>query len=324
LKPTQRQALPILLAAALAVGTVLPLAMAQNPPAAAKPAAAAPAPAEAKKVAPETVVVQIGDEKITAGEFNTFLAAVQPDPTAAEDPSFRRQLAEGLVRVRVLAREARKRGLDKADKTRSLLSLAQDQVLAQAVADQLVTDDVVRATFNDKGYITARHILISTKAHGPDGKTLTEDEAKKTADAVRARLAKGEDFAAVAKVESDDPGSKDTGGVYTFPKGQMVPEFETAAFGLKEGELSQPVKTKFGYHLIQRMAPDVKQVRPQIVNEVAPKRMDDLLADLKKQTPVTLNPDFFGAPPLPTAGGTAVPGAPGSGDATPAPTGGKK
>jgi peptidyl-prolyl cis-trans isomerase C len=318
---TKKHTLPILLAALLTGGSVLP-ASAQNPPAgASKPTAAqpaAPAAAEQKKVPPDTVVLQIGDEKITAGEFSNFLSAVQADPVTAEDPSFRRQLAEGLIRVRLLAREARKRGLDKVDKTKSLLSLAQDQVLAQAVADQLVTDDALRAKFNEKGLVTARHILISTQANGPDGKPLTEEGARKKANDLRARIEKGEDFAALAKSDSDDPGSKDIGGVYTFPRGQMVKEFEDAAFGLKEGELSQPVKTKFGYHLIQRVPPDLAKLRPQLLNEVAPKKMDELLADLKKNATVNLNPDFFGPAPAPAAAAPA-PAATGAPGTTPAP-----
>jgi len=333
LKLTKKQTLPLLLAAALGVGIAMPLANAAGPAGAsapaqpAAPAAPAAAPAAPKNVPPDTVVLQIGDEKVTAGQFSNFLAAVQADPATAEDPSFRRQLAEGLIRVRLLAREARKRKLDETEKTKSLLSLAQDQVLAQAVADQLVTDDMLRAMFTEKGLVTARHILISTMANRPDGKPMTDDQARKKADDLRARIQKGEDFAALAKTESDDPGSKDVGGVYTFPKGQMVKEFEDAAFGLKEGELSQPVKTKYGYHLIQRMAPDIVKLRPQLLNEVAPKKMDALLADLKKQTTIDLNTDYFGPAPAPAPAAPAAPGAPGAPaapGAAPAPTGEKK
>jgi parvulin-like peptidyl-prolyl isomerase len=69
---------------------------------------------------------------------------------------------------------------------------------------------------------------------------------------IKKKLENGEDFAELAKKYSDDPGSKNKGGdLGFFTKGRMVPEFESAAFSLKPGELSDPVKTDFGYHLIE-------------------------------------------------------------------------
>jgi peptidyl-prolyl cis-trans isomerase C len=84
--------------------------------------------------------------------------------------------------------------------------------------------------------VHARHILVATKEE---------------ANAVLARLAKGEDFAAVAAEVSLDGGSKvDGGDLGFFPKGYMVPEFETAAFALQAGKTSAPIQTQFGYHVI--------------------------------------------------------------------------
>jgi foldase protein PrsA len=85
--------------------------------------------------------------------------------------------------------------------------------------------------------VHARHILVAT-----------EDQAKD----VRARLDKGEDFAALAKELSTDTSTKDKGGdLDWFPRGAMVTEFDQAAFALKAGEISPPVKTTYGYHIIQ-------------------------------------------------------------------------
>lgn len=65
------------------------------------------------------------------------------------------------------------------------------------------------------------------------------------------RARAGEDFAKLAKEYSDDPGSKDTGGEYTFARGKMVPEFEAAAFSLNTNQVSDIVQTQFGYHIIK-------------------------------------------------------------------------
>ena len=93
--------------------------------------------------------------------------------------------------------------------------------------------------------------------------------------AVAARLKKGEDFATVAKEVSEDPGSKETGGdLDFFSKDRMVPEFADVAFKLKKGEVSDPVKTQFGFHIIK--ATDHKDARTVPLDEAKEKIVQHL------------------------------------------------
>lgn len=97
-----------------------------------------------------------------------------------------------------------------------------------------------------------RHILIAEKG---DGDKVDFASSKVEADRIYAELQGGGDFAALAKEFSQDPGSKDTGGKLTITRGQTVPEFDKTSFDLKQGVVSQPVKTTYGYHIIEALSP---------------------------------------------------------------------
>jgi parvulin-like peptidyl-prolyl isomerase len=96
-----------------------------------------------------------------------------------------------------------------------------------------------------------RHILVAEK----NGEGQVDFEAsKEKADAIYAQLQDGADFAALAKSSSADPGSKESGGELTISRGQTVPEFDKVSFELDKGELSRPVKTQYGYHVIEALS----------------------------------------------------------------------
>ena len=101
--------------------------------------------------------------------------------------------------------------------------------------------------------VRASHILLSTV--DPETKSPLADEKKlakrKVTEDLLKRARAGEDFAKLAKEFSEDPGSRDNGGEYKFPRGQMVPAFETAAFSLTTNQVSDVVTTQFGYHIIK-------------------------------------------------------------------------
>ncbi|MGA2500473.1 MAG: peptidylprolyl isomerase [Tepidisphaeraceae bacterium] len=103
--------------------------------------------------------------------------------------------------------------------------------------------------FKREETVSARHILVSFAPGDDDAK---KAEKKKKAEGLREQLVKGGDFAKICAANSDDPGSKENGGLYEdFPRGQMVPPFDKAAFSQKTGEIGPIVETSFGYHIIK-------------------------------------------------------------------------
>jgi parvulin-like peptidyl-prolyl isomerase len=195
----------------------------------------------------------------------------------------------------------------------------------QKNADKLVSDADIEQYYNehpsDFDEIRVRHILISTqpkeeaddeagakddkdKKPAEKPKTLTKDEARKKAQELLDRIRKGEDFAKLAKENSDDPGSKDKGGEYDFfGRGKMVPEFDKAAFALKPGEVSDLVETQFGYHIIKLEEkrtganPSTDQkVRAQIVDKLKQQKIDAKITDISDKSDVVV-PDNFDTTP---------------------------
>lgn len=169
-------------------------------------------------------------------------------------------------------------GYDSEDDLKDELRLSYQR--DKAVKDY-VKEDISEAEINDyykndyAGSISAKHILISTS----NGKS--EEDALKEAKEIIKRLDKGEDFGEIAKEKSDDTGSKENGGdLGYFGKGEMVQEFEDAAYGLKVNEYTkEPVKTTYGYHIIlktgEKEKPELKEVKDTIIDKIVEKKMDE-------------------------------------------------
>ncbi len=151
-----------------------------------------------------------------------------------------------------------------------------------------VYDDAVKQMGHEQE-VHARHILIRAAA----GDDKASAAAKAKIEAIIARLKKGEDFAKVAKETTEDPSGKANGGdLGYFTKDQMVPEFSAVAFKLKKGEISEPVKTQFGWHVIKvedsrtKPAPKFDEVKAQIEQYVTRKAQADLVTKLRAEAKI--------------------------------------
>ena len=301
------------------VFSVALLASAQQPPAGQPtappkpPSLGAPGQPPAPAVAPDTVVLSVGDEKLTRAQFEELLSAL-PDQVramAASPGRGKRQLAEQLSEVMTIAQEAKRRKLDQTPAVKQILAVQIDQVLAGLLARQISNetkpDEAAMHSYFDSHRgeyerVKASHILIRFKgSQAPpraNQKDLTEEEALAKAQDIRKRLLGGADFATVAKAESDDIGSGAKGGsLGTFGQGQMVAPFEQAAFTLPLNQISEPVKSQFGYHIIkveERTAKSFEEAKPDIEKNLGQQRTREALDKIRKQATVTIDDAYFG------------------------------
>lgn len=170
-------------------------------------------------------------------------------------------------------------------KTALEASVLSDKLFEAVTKDVEVTDAdiLLYYTQNQTQYSTpesrdVRHILIAEKK----GDDVDFAASKAEADRIYAALRNGGDFAALAKAESDDPGSKDQGGKLTIRRGETVPPFDKTAFALERGELSRPVKTTFGYHVIEALTA-VRPATTRKLEEVEDEIRQQLLQQRKNE-----------------------------------------
>ena len=148
-----------------------------------------------------------------------------------------------------------------------------------------VSDEEVQRVYSEDKTASVRHILLSTEKKSEEEKT----ETRKKMEDILSRARKGEDFAELAKAYSEDPGSKDNGGLYeNFGRGQMVAPFEEAAFSVPVGEISDIVETSFGFHIIKvierkKETRPLEEVRGQIESHIRQRKQNAVYQDLLSQ-----------------------------------------
>ena len=154
--------------------------------------------------------------------------------------------------------------------------------------------------FEQPETVRAAHILLTTVELASKQELAPDKQKAQRAliEALLKRVRAGEDFGKLAKEFSQDPGSKERGGEYVFPRGQMAVEFETAAFSMSVGQISDVVTTKFGYHIIKvlernaagkiEFAKVKDRLRDNLQQEEADKRLPAYLEAVKKEAGVEI------------------------------------
>ena len=260
----------------------------------------------------DKVLAEVGPYKLTVKDFEAQVKSLPPQfqMAIASNKKFRDSFLERWVQVTLMALKAREMKLDQDPEVKKRLEDLKNALLAQEFSKRYiddkvkVTDEDVKAyyeqhkeEYTQKEQVKARHILIKVPAGGDEK---AWEDAKKKALEIKKEAESGKDFGELAKKYSDDPGTKDRGGeLGYFGKGRMVPEFEKAAFSLKPGEISDPVKTIFGWHLIQVEDKKAAQARPldevesfvrqRALQEKKQQALEKLLADVRKKYEVKIN-----------------------------------
>jgi peptidyl-prolyl cis-trans isomerase C len=254
------------------------------------------------------VLAKVDGQPITEEDLADAMADIGPGlPQKLEGAARQKQVLDYLIDLKLAAKKAEADKLTATPEFERKLAyyrekLAMEELLG-AVAKAATTEEAERKAYDEAAKaeppqqeVHARHILLPT-----------EEEAKKAL----ARVKGGEDFAKVATELSKDP-SGNGGDLGWFTKDRMVPEFSDAAFKLKDGEISEPVKTQFGWHIIKiegvrtKSFPPFEQVKDQAARFVSQKAEQDALAQLHSAAKIELL-DADGKP-LPQA--TEVPADP--------------
>jgi peptidyl-prolyl cis-trans isomerase C len=276
-------------------------------------------------VDPDRVVATIGTDKMTAADFDAIVESLPPQYQAQVRGPAKRQFIEQLVMIKVLSQQALKMKVDQLPAAKTQIEFAKENILAQmagkAMVESAKVDDAAMHKYYDEHKsdyqtVSAHHILIRFKGSPvplKDGqKDLTEEEALAKAKELIASLKAGGDFAAAAKAESADAGSAAQGGDLgaPFKRGQMVKPFEDAAFTQPVGQIGDPVKTQFGYHIIRVDKVESKsfdEVKPEIEAKLKPEIARKQMDDLKTSVGVKLDDNFFGPPPPPAGAAAPAP-----------------
>ena len=246
-----------------------------------------------KETKADYVVLKVGDEEIKKSEVETVWKSIfpggNPPPFDGFDEKIKENVLRGIASEHIIQKEADKSGIKNSEEVKARLANAEKQIVIQeflkAKTKELVNDDKLKAMYDERvknagEEVHARHILLKTEAEAKD---------------VVKKLKNGAKFEDVAKEKSEDKSNSTNGGdLGWFTADKMVPEFSKAAFALKKDEISAPVKSDFGWHVIQledrRKAslPPFEQTKEQLRQEAGNKAVGEYVNSLMKNVKLTV------------------------------------
>ena len=213
----------------------------------------------------QKIIATVGGHQITEAEVEAFIHSLPREQQAyAAHPDFRKQCEEQLIAVYAFAKYGEEEKIDETEEFKSVMENARKDILAQMAMRKLfatvnVTDDEIKEYYeaNKSKYskgasVHAKHILV--------------DNEEKCTELLNAITSGEKVFEDVAKESSTCPSGANGGDLGEFGRGQMVKEFEDAAFAAEVGHVVGPVKTQFGYHLIK--VEDKKEAGESSLEEV--------------------------------------------------------
>ena len=304
---------------------------------------------------PSNAVAKVGDQTITQDQYNALIDQAKrsyktqkrsfPAVGSPEYQTLKNQAVQYLVQRAEFAQEAKDLGITISDKEiadrlkqikkqyfgnseqkyktqlkKQGLTDAQvrDDVQAQLVSEQIfkkVTTDVKVTDAGLKNYYDQHKTQYGTPEQRDIAHILVK--SKSLADKLYTEIQNGANFAALAKKYSQDPGSKKLGGKLTISKGQTVAPFDQTAFLMRTGQVSHPVKTEFGYHIIKALGPikpakmtpfpQVKEsIRQQLLQQHKNDAMTKWVAKVKKDFSGKIHYQAGYAPPATTSTGATT------------------
>ncbi len=237
----------------------------------------------------DTVVATVNGQPITESDLRFAENELGGEIANLPPEVKRRALAEYLIDNELFAKAAEEAKIAATPEYEQQMRYLKRRVLRELYFDKTlkgkIGEDEAKKIYTEKiaqlkpeEEIEARHILVDS-----------EDKAKE----LHAKIVAGADFAQLAKENSTDTGSKDQGGVLGyFGHGQMVPEFEAAAFKLEKGQVSEPVHTNFGWHIIKvddrrkKEPPSFAAVKDTILNSLVVRKAQDTATELRSKAQV--------------------------------------
>ncbi len=239
------------------------------------------------------VLAKVNDKEIMESDLQLLIQQIGPQRAMQfQTEEGKKQLLDELINQELFLIEGRKLGVEKTEEFLKELEYVKENMIKQFIIRDIlekvsVEEEELKEFYNEhqdmfktQESVRASHILV-------DSKEKAEELLKEL---------KEKSFEEVAKENSSCPSSANGGDLGNFEKGKMVPEFEEAAFALKVGEISQPVQTQFGYHIIKLTDREdagvmsYEESKPQIENTVLLKKQQDVylakVDEIKKEVKV--------------------------------------